>query len=175
MLRVRPPRLTGYAGLAQPHFTSYFSPASPLHRSPLPHPRAIPLLPRYTSAGPRLDKNGNERDPAERRRQLQDTNTETASLMLESRLRERRPGPGALRDDVVLWSTNASDPRVGGAGTGAPGLGGMGAGGGAGGFGAVTGAVGPGRRKHRNQGIRMIEADARRLMAAQVRYPSGAG
>ncbi|GFR41748.1 hypothetical protein Agub_g2503, partial [Astrephomene gubernaculifera] len=72
-------------------------------RKPAEGASAIPLLPRYTSAGPRLDKNGNERDPAERRRQQQEAHAETASLMLESRLRERRPGPGALRDDVLAW------------------------------------------------------------------------
>ncbi|EFJ39873.1 hypothetical protein VOLCADRAFT_100426 [Volvox carteri f. nagariensis] len=131
-------------------------------RKPAEGTAAIPLLPRYTSAGPRLDKNGNERDPAERRRQQQDANAEAANLMLDSRLRERRPGPGALRDDVVLWPSSSTDPRVAG---GAGGVGGVA---GLGGVGGVGGPGGPGRRKHRTQGLRAIEADARRLMAAQA-------
>eukprot|EP00198_Chlamydomonas_reinhardtii_P002881 XP_001692217.1 bromodomain protein [Chlamydomonas reinhardtii] len=44
---------------------------------------AIPLQPRYTSAGPRFDKFGNERDPAELKRQRAAEAAEAASLMLE--------------------------------------------------------------------------------------------
>ena len=129
--------------------------------------RAIPLQPRYTSAGPRFDKFGNERDPAELKRQRAAEAAEAASLMLESRLRERRPGPGALRDDGLGLGGEGGPGGLGGAGGVGPG--------GVGGPGAAGGAGAAGRRKHRNQGIRVIEADARRLYAATVRVVAGCG
>ncbi len=71
---------------------------------------------------------------------------ENQGLMLESRLRERRPVPGSMAEEGPAPEARRPERGPGGLG----------------------GLVGPGRRKHRGQGLRMIEADAKRLMASQV-------
>jgi hypothetical protein len=160
--------------------------SSPAFPPPAPA-RPCPLKPRYTSAGPRFDKFGNERDPEAIKRARLDAqrqalyesvrraggaglrgeggggwavstgvcrggaacrplapsphpaSTPLQSLLTDSRLRERRPGPGALRDELGLPLGDTALDR--------------------------------GRRRQareQSKSVRGVEADAKRMVAAQV-------